>query len=188
MSENNGAGVIISKVARLHEHIEKLLKQIDVGSLPGIVIEGPSSIGALPKKICGLYFLSHHDKGLFYIGKTRDLKTRFGYHEHLEAAIAFGGITLAWLELPGEIATFCEEFFIADRLPGWSKRIPLIKLATAQEQKADGNHEGCVARSLLGRRVGRDGATGRGGFCCVPPLPTRVYGPRFEKTSAQLRL
>jgi GIY-YIG catalytic domain len=127
MTKNNVHDLqsIVDKIAKLYYRIEELSKLINLDSLPSINLDNEGIFKALlPNAPHCVYFLTHAEHGLLYIGKAYNLKYRFKHHEHLQPAIDLGNARLSWLELPRELPAVLEDVLIVGRRPKWNKRIP----------------------------------------------------------------
>jgi hypothetical protein len=124
---------LVDKIAKLYYRIEKLSELISLDSLPSVNVDNEKVFEALPHKASCVYFLTHAEQGLLYIGKAYDLKQRFKYHGHIRPALSLKNVRLFWLELPCELLAICEDVLIAGRTPRWNKRIPLSSSMNANQ-------------------------------------------------------
>jgi predicted GIY-YIG superfamily endonuclease len=114
---------VVDKIATLYYRIEKLVELINLDSLPSVNVDNERIFEALPHDASCVYFLTHAEHGLLYIGKALDFKNRIKYHGHLQPAIELGNVKLSWLELPRELLAICEDILISQRSARWNRRL-----------------------------------------------------------------
>ncbi len=121
-------------------HFDKLTDyvcQVNILKLPFIFITDFDSTHTLPVNITCVYFLTHQEEGLLYVGKALNLKTRWRVqtniygqilpefnHSCLFPAIELGNVKLHWWEILPELRSLCESILIKKLKPKWNQNQP----------------------------------------------------------------
>jgi hypothetical protein len=126
--------LLIDIIKHLNAVIE-CLSRLDIDSLPSVLIEDIHVARLLPFDTSAIYFLSHPEKGLLYIGTASNLQGRWSLkcdmfgefsveltHSCLDPAINLGNVRLSWWSVPKECLVTLESFLIRDLLPRWNQR------------------------------------------------------------------
>jgi len=129
--------------SRLVESLSAL-KPAHIESLSGIPLENYKSINALPEATSCVYFLTHPEQGLLYIGKANNLKKRFYMypsifdtsqpevlhtHPALIQAVRCGNTKLSWLEVSPDLNEMIEKILIGTLVPKWNGHGNMSSLA-----------------------------------------------------------
>jgi len=116
---------IINQIQAGLAQIEKALSKLQIGALPYVVIADDDVCESLPMRTAAVYFLTHPTEGLLYIGKAKNVRSRWGapaYRQHdcLEMAIRLRDVRLSWWALPESLLGVVEESLIRMRKPKWN--------------------------------------------------------------------
>jgi hypothetical protein len=112
--------------------IERTLTAFDresfLADLPYVIIEDENVYKQIPSCASGVYFLTHHQKGLLYIGKAKSIRQRWAFnayqeHDCLEPAICLENVKLTWWVIPAHMITIVEDMLIRLWNPKWNGQI-----------------------------------------------------------------
>ena len=111
------------------KQINQALSEVDqaefITSLPFVMIEEYELYKSLPTRTAAIYFLTHPELGMLYIGKAKNLRMRWAennYNEHdcLEIALQTENVRLSWWEMPSDLHGLIEESLIRLWQPKWN--------------------------------------------------------------------
>lgn len=125
---------LVADIATHLKAVRECLNELDIDSLPNVLIEDMYVVDLLPSDTSAIYFLSHHDKGLLYIGKASNLKGRWSLkcdiagqfsveltHHCLDPAINLSNVRLSWWSVPKVCLATIESILIRDLSPRWNR-------------------------------------------------------------------
>lgn len=111
------------------EEIKIILASIDrsvfLAMLPNVIIEDRDVCKSLPTRMPAIYFLTHAQEGLLYVGKSKNVRSRwmsnaFQEHDCLEASLQLENVVLCWWMLPEELLAVIEPILIDLWKPKWN--------------------------------------------------------------------
>lgn len=126
---------IIKLTNNYYKKSTNLLKKFDkyyLDHLPSLELKDDKFYDdrLLPRISC-IYFLKHETKGLLYIGKAKDLRSRwvvgkdkygqyYECHHMLERSLRLGNIKLVWYKICPSVSLFVETILIGKFRPQWN--------------------------------------------------------------------
>jgi len=118
------------------EIVGKLLAEtrgFSIDALPGIDVDSLDFGDKLPVSTPAVYYLVHECKGVLYIGKATNIRSRWAFrrntvggdvpmqiHHRLEEAIRLGNVRLYWWAVPRECLVILENLLIQRHRPPWN--------------------------------------------------------------------
>lgn len=119
-SEDTSPAAIMDGLCNLIRHCQAFALDLNFTAAPSIDISIDGFKKALPDTPC-VYFVLGADGQVVYVGKTVNLRARWGNHHCLSRAKNRTDMKLAWLEAPPAFLAVIEAMFILSFKPEWNQ-------------------------------------------------------------------
>lgn len=116
-----------------NKEIERIICSLDIGGMASVAIDSIDCFDSLPRNVPSIYFVTHPQHSLLYIGKARCLRMRWRaegrryesrnpLHQHHSRLLQIGNARLSWFPLPLISHEIAETLAIRCLKPAWNVR------------------------------------------------------------------